>query len=215
MGASSVSPSDDAGAETTRQLVGAAVGDRCVTCGAPLASDQRYCLNCGERRGKSRFPPPSAGAQAEPPAAAPRDAGRRRLSSSATLVAGIATLLLAMGVGVEIGRISHTSNASTQRASAPSVQVVTVGGSPGAVSTAASRSPSPGTKATRKTKAASTTSNAKAPVTKKVAAKATQAAAQVLGSSAKNLAPATVKTGQACHGAGCQGGKFTGNFFGP
>jgi hypothetical protein len=233
MGASSVSPSDDAGAETTRQLVGAAVGDRCVTCGAPLASDQRYCLNCGERRGKSRFPPASAGAQTTsagaqaasagaqatqpagtPPTRAPRDAGRRRLSSGATLVAGIATLLLAMGVGVEIGRISHTSNASTQRASAPSVQVVTVGGSGGSVSAPASTSPSPRTKAKSKVKAASTNSNAKAPVTKQVAAKATQAASQVLGSSAKNLAPATVKTGQACHGAGCQGGKFTGNFFG-
>jgi hypothetical protein len=31
-------------------------GERCASCGVPLASDQRYCLNCGERRGNARIP---------------------------------------------------------------------------------------------------------------------------------------------------------------
>src|SRR5215831_8576095 len=35
--------------------VGVAAGDRCAVCGAPLAPDQRYCLQCGERRGQARF----------------------------------------------------------------------------------------------------------------------------------------------------------------
>lgn len=30
------------------------VTERCTGCGKPLADDQRYCLNCGKRRGKSR-----------------------------------------------------------------------------------------------------------------------------------------------------------------
>ena len=53
-------------------------------------------------------------------------------------------------------------------------------------------------------------------VTPKVAAAATGAANKVLGSSANNLAPATAQVGSSCaHGAGCQNGKFTGQFFGP
>jgi hypothetical protein len=30
-------------------------GDPCRGCGAPLAADQRYCLNCGTRRGATRL----------------------------------------------------------------------------------------------------------------------------------------------------------------
>jgi hypothetical protein len=30
-------------------------GDTCASCGAALAVDQRYCLNCGERRAESRI----------------------------------------------------------------------------------------------------------------------------------------------------------------
>ncbi len=29
-------------------------GEPCEECGAPLAADQRYCLNCGQRRGEPR-----------------------------------------------------------------------------------------------------------------------------------------------------------------
>ena len=28
--------------------------ERCTGCGKPMAEDQRYCLNCGKRRGKAR-----------------------------------------------------------------------------------------------------------------------------------------------------------------
>ncbi len=199
----------------TRHLFGGPVGDRCVTCDGPLASDQRYCLNCGERRGKSGFAAAAIGAQPQPtaPASAAPAAKRHRLrwSSGATMVTGIATLLLAMGVGVLIGR-TDSGNATTQRASAPPVQVVTVAGSGGAASS--------GGTSTKKSKKKTTQSKAKTKtvtvhLSKKVAAKANAAAAKVLGSSGKNLAPITVQPGQKCaHGAGCQGGKFTGHFFG-
>src|ERR1700760_754947 len=107
----------------TQQFVGATVGDRCAACGTQLATDQKYCVNCGERRGKARFP---VGTAAVTPAAAappppPRTTRKQRLSSSTALVAGVGTLLLAMGVGVLIG---HTNNGSSKNASAP--QVITV-----------------------------------------------------------------------------------------
>jgi hypothetical protein len=31
-------------------------GERCAGCSVPLAEDQRYCLNCGQRRGNARIP---------------------------------------------------------------------------------------------------------------------------------------------------------------
>jgi len=246
MGVTSASTNDDAGREPslsrsaasvaadssaeapTRQLVSAMGGDRCVTCEAPLASDQRYCLNCGERRGRSGYTAASAAMQsaATPPAAAAAassgqepPSARRRVASGTTLVAGIATLLLAMGVGVEIGRISSNGNTGSQaRASAPPVQVVTVAGGGGGASTTptAAASSSTGKKRSAKSTRVPASSTKAAPVSKKVQAKATQAASQVLGSSAQHLAPATVQQGGKCTNgqAGCQGGKFTGQFFG-
>jgi hypothetical protein len=201
----------------TRPLVG--MGDRCVTCDAQLAPDQRYCLNCGERRGKSRFPAaPMGAAQPEPAAAAGgqrREPAKRRLSSGATLVAGIATLLLAMGVGVMIGNLGKSNSGGPVRASQP-VQVVTVGGGGGVAATTPTTSAD--TQSNTKTKGSKggKSSTKSVVVTKKVAAKANQAASKVLGASSANLAPTQVQQGQSCsHGAGCQGGKFTGNFFGP
>ena len=198
--------------------------DRCGACGAPLAHDQRYCVECGERRGASRLP------NAQPAAEASSGRGRtsrpprgQRISSGTTLVAGVGVLLLAIGLGVLIGRLGH--NNSNQKASAPPVQVVTVqggGGGAGTSSTsaAATTTPTHTTAAagvapkglTGKLKAAAEN---KAPPSKALQQKATQAAGHVLGSSS-NLAPPTQKVGGSCKSgqAGCQSGKFTGNFFG-
>ena len=208
------------GAPRNQVIVGQ-VGDTCISCDAPLVSDQRYCLNCGERRGRSRF-----GATGEPQSEAPAagqtahapESQRRRVASGTALIAGIATLLLAMGVGIEIGRISNRNNngdAGLAHASAPSVQVVTVGAGGGATTASSAPSPSNSTTEAKGKSSQPKTAASKVVVTKKVAAKATQAASKVLGSSAKNLAPPTVKSGQSCaSGAGCQNGKFTGTFFG-
>jgi hypothetical protein len=183
----------------TTELVTGAVGDRCTNCDSPLASDQRYCVNCGERRGKSRYSFASLAAQ-QAPAQAPakeRDAPRRpRGSAGATLVAGVATLLLAMGVGVLIG---HDSNSSPSRASAP-VQVLTIGGGGGGAASAATSSRGSKKGKTVKTKAT------KVVVTKKVAAAAAAAAGKVLGNSGNLASNATQQQGGACSGgAGCEG----------
>jgi hypothetical protein len=76
----------------------------CAACGAPLAADQRYCLECGTRQlaARSRFLDsftPSSIAL-DPPARRPASSR----PSGASAIAGVGVLLLAMGVGVLIGR---------------------------------------------------------------------------------------------------------------
>jgi hypothetical protein len=194
------------GEAATGELLTAAVGDRCTSCQAPFAPDQHYCVNCGERRGKPRF---SLAAMTTPAAAQPsttpssRASRRPRASAGFTLIAGVGTLLLAMGVGVLIGR---NGNTTTQRAGTPPVQVVSVNGG-GTAAPAQSSSGSGGGSPKAK-------QGRVIHISKKVTAAAAAAASKVLGASAKNLPPPTVTVGQAGHGAGYQGGHFTGNFFG-
>jgi hypothetical protein len=186
--------SHDAPTEIQPALATAA-GDQCATCGSPLAPDQRYCVSCGQRRGQARLPVlQSAAAPAQGTAVAlPRAS---RMSVNTTLIAGIGTLLLAMGVGVLIGRSSQ--KAAPTRAAAP-VQVVTVAGAGGAAPTAATA------KATPKSHAASKA--AKAPSAKQVAK-------SIKGTTVKLPPHTVVKVGSPGHGPGYQNGKFTGNFFG-
>lgn len=187
-----------------------AVGDRCVACGAPLSSDQRYCVDCGERRSKPRFSLPEEAAPATEVVTAPRRPPRRpRASAGGTLVAGVGTLLLAMGVGVLIGRTSHTSAAQT---ASPRVQVITVGGSSPASNAAASTAaPTTGKKSKSQSKSKSK-ANSKSKPSAATAAKASAAASKVLGG--KSLPPATVTVGASGSGAGYQNGHFNGTFFG-
>jgi hypothetical protein len=196
--------------QPTRSLV--AAGDRCSACGAPLASDQRYCLACGERRGKTRFPMAAAAAPAVVPAAASAATRRTHVPSAAALIAGIGTLLLAMGVGVLIGR-TNSNNTTPVATRASPVQVITVAGSGsrGSGAPTASRPGRPAKAAAAKTAAASKPKTVI--VTKQVAAKASAAAAKVLGGNINT--PPTVTMGQSGHGPGFTNGRFTGQFFGP
>jgi hypothetical protein len=80
-------------------------GETCSSCGAPLATDQRYCLNCGTRRGGPRLDY----VQYLTPAGDAKGAGRGgrangRDASPHVAVAGIALLGLMLLVGVLIGR---------------------------------------------------------------------------------------------------------------
>lgn len=121
-------------------------GEPCAQCGSPLAADQRYCLNCGQRRGGPRVdyrqrmattpgatPPaaeatpssgpapgaPASGAEPEKPARGERD------YAPLAAVGGIAVLGLMLLVGVLIGRGGENS------APAPA-PVVVQGGEAGA-----------------------------------------------------------------------------------
>jgi hypothetical protein len=209
-----------AGEETARQpLVSATMGDGCVTCGTPLSSDQRYCVSCGERRGRPRFSLPAGGAQGVPPSpesaapGPPPPPRPSRASSGTTVVAGVGTLLLAMGVGVLIGRNSANTVPQGQ-AAAPTVVTVGAGGT----ATTAAGGPSTSHKKTSKSKGTKAKSNSKAHAAAKptaAQAKSAQAAAsKVLGSNA-NLPPATVTVGATGHGPGYnKSGHFDGSFFG-
>ncbi len=89
----------------------------CASCGAPLAPDQRYCLECGARR--AYLSSTLAGAVRGAPVlrAVPEDAAAQppapRASATPAVIAGVGVLLLAMGVGVLIGRSSASSGRET------------------------------------------------------------------------------------------------------
>ena len=202
--------------EPTRELPTAPTGgseDRCTACGSPLAHDQRYCVECGERRGQSRVPAAQPATEVRTTRTRTVQARRRpQLSSGTTLVAGVGVLLLAIGLGVLIGRINN--NTTTTRASAdPQVITVQGGGSGGATTSTPTTTTAHLTpKSKNKLKAAAATKSTPPPA---VQQRANQAAGKVLGNS-KNLAPPTVTNGQKCSSgqAGCSGGNFNGNFFG-
>jgi hypothetical protein len=100
-----------------------------------LAADQRYCLECGEPRAPMSSvllggSPYRAASQSEtgppprPPGAPTGSAPsgeRGRPNNALTVIAGVGVLLLAMGVGVLIGRSSASSKSST-----PPPQVISV-----------------------------------------------------------------------------------------
>ena len=202
------------GEDPTRELPAvptAGTEDRCTACGAPLQHDQRYCVECGERRGQSRFPtapPVTQVTTRQTRTVQPRR--RPTMSAGTTLVAGVGVLLLAIGLGFLIG---DNNNTSTQRAAAPP-QVITVQGGSGAATSTAPTTTTTGSTSKKKAKAKAAAKTPAAP-TAAVQKKATQAAGKVLGNS-KHLAPPTVTTGGSCSNgqAGCSGGKFNGNFFG-
>lgn len=203
--------------EPTREQPVIAAGpseDRCGACGTPLAHDQRYCVECGERRGQSRFP--VAQPVTEVRSTRTRTVRSRRsttVSSGTTLVAGVGVLLLAIGLGVLIGRLGNKTSPPA-RAAAP--QVITVqGGGSVAASTTPTTSTSTTVHVTKKAKAKlNAAAKDTAPPSAAIQKKATEAAGKVLGNS-KNLPPPTSTVGSACSNtqAGCQGGKFTGNYF--
>jgi hypothetical protein len=188
--------------------------ERCSACGSLVAIDQRYCIECGRRRGEPRLPFMDAvvfmDAMNRPtePSAPPKER-KRRLSPNTALIAGVGTLLLALGIGVLIGRSGD--HGATQAAAPP--QIVTVEGGGEA---AAQTSPKGG----ETFGGASTKGKSKKQVVeaKMKAAETGEGAKSVLHAvPGANLPPPTVKVGGKCEKkvAGCnEKGEFDGSFFG-
>jgi hypothetical protein len=189
---------------------GLAGGDVCPNCGSQMSADQRYCLACGERRGEPRLPVMQASAlQSAAAPTAPPPKQKRKLSPNTTLIATIATLLLAMGVGVLIGHSGKSSDSSGDQG----VQVVKVGGAGGAAASGAKTKKTEGKVPSGK--------NAKTGKSKKAVSQTYQknlsggTATALKAAPGVKLPPATVKPGSSCDSsaAGCENGKFTGGFF--
>jgi hypothetical protein len=190
-----------AGDPTRAAALVAIGGDTCRSCGARLAPDQRYCVECGQPRAATRlpsFPPPDS---PDPPPAAPPPGPARRppawKSPNTSAFAVVGAVLLAIGVGVLIGRSDGSTSPSP--AAAARVTTVVLAGPGASVPTVAPA-------ATPTAAARGTTGTTAAAGTKK--ADATKAAP------AKTAVPKVVKVGSAGTGPGYQKGKFTGNFFG-
>lgn len=185
----------------TPMLAGAA-GDRCAACASPMAGDQRYCLACGERRGQARFTPQPATASSSTTVTRTR-VRPPRISAGTTLIAGVGTLLLAMGIGVFIGRENTPAVPANSK-----VQVVNLGGSGATAATTA------GTTA-GKSAAGKSKSKSKSKHGHKAAKPSANVSAANASTTVKNLPPPTVTVGAKGHGPGYTHGHFTGTFFGP
>jgi hypothetical protein len=172
-----------------------------------MAADQRYCTDCGERRGDPRLPFMDGRTAAEPPApiatataypvagyAAPPPA-KSKWSSGMALLATIATLLLAMGVGVLIGNKGDNSNAASQ-------QPIIVGGTGATAASGATDAAA----ASKDSKGADASTETKAGVDADAVAK----------KNGVKLAPKDVDLGGKCPkgSVGCNSqGEFTGDYF--
>ncbi len=136
------------------------MSEQCAKCSAPLADDQRYCLQCGEPRPHVSGPP-SRTLEAPTKPLAPLDvpaipsASSNGRNNTLALLAGIGVLLLAMGVGVLIGRADAGS------AKVPPAQVISLGGTAAGSSTTATTptSETPAANAVKKTAKAKASSS--------------------------------------------------------
>jgi hypothetical protein len=214
--------------------------DNCPNCGARMAADQRYCLNCGHRRGEPRLPfmdavsfmdsmnAPRGGGGTPPPPPPPTASGgdgSNRWNANAALIAGVATLVLAIGVGFLIGRSGHGD--STQAATPQVIKVEGGGGGGGATetetgveetgseSTAGSSGAKSGAESSGKPKKQKKTSEVKEGSTeeKELIKEKTEETLHAEGP----LAETGVQPGESCEKGtpGCSsGGEFNGNFFG-
>jgi len=188
-------PSADGATAAVHPSMISSIREQCSACGAAMASDQRYCVECGERNGPARVPLTNDPAQRTQQAPAARNLPRRpRASANSTLIAGVGLLLLAMGIGVLIGR----SGANTSVKSPPA-QIVTVAGAGAATSSPAATAPTSSPAATPTSKSAKTPAATTAKPVKKAPT---------------TPLPKAVKVGSKGHGPGYQNGHFTGNFFG-
>ncbi len=194
--------SGDESSTAVTQPIPVVTSERCAQCTAPLAPDQRYCLHCGAPRahvngpisgGRPGGPQPqtASSSQATTPSGVPQSpppgtpgvppgsspglsvASPANRNNTLALLAGVGVLLLAMGVGVLIGR------ASAGTAKVPPAQVISVGG-------AAAGSVTPATTPTTPTSETPAASSAKK------TAKAKAASSSGAGSSISKPAPPTV-----------------------
>jgi len=104
-------------------------GDTCDQCGWPLATDQRYCLNCGWRRGEARvdYERRLGGAQPIANGAAPSAPAPVQQWTPAFAILAIALLGVMLLLGVLIGK---KDNGTTQTVQAQAPATTTTAATP-------------------------------------------------------------------------------------
>lgn len=115
-------------------------GEACGQCAAPLADDQRYCLNCGTRRGEPRMDPlahllPAAAPVPPVPPLHPEPTARSQalLGSPGLPIAGALAVLVALGGGFLIGSGGEDAPVIAQRP--PVVNITSAPTGPAATAT--------------------------------------------------------------------------------
>jgi hypothetical protein len=103
----------------TPSLSGPGGHESSAECGAPMATDQLYCVGCGERRAPfvaASAAPASPGATGRPTPPPPpsRTGGPLTWNANGILTAAVAVLILAMGVGYLIGRSGPEGSGATK-----------------------------------------------------------------------------------------------------
>jgi hypothetical protein len=217
--------------------------ESCPNCNARMAADQRYCLNCGHRRGDPRLPfmdavvfmesmnsaPGGAGGATPPPPPAQSGGSNNKWNANAALIAGVATLVLAIGVGFLIGRTGHNDNSSAGNGGGE-VKVLQIGAAPGTgeevpPTETPEETEAPGEAAPKNSAKSSGKSAGKSPSKKKASEVkagseeeielAEEKQNEVLHATGKQAKPGT-QVGESCEKGtpGCEGEEFTGNFFG-
>lgn len=178
----------------------------CPNCNAPMAVDQRYCLNCGVRGGPERLAfleilraqpetelvpygrPLPATRTTTVTSIPPAPAGfQEQLRVNSGLIAGVGVLLLAMLVGVLIGSAGGDEPVA---AAAPPPQVISVGGVGAAapVAAAAATGPTGEDQATDTTVTAADSSSSSSPASKPAKAeKPSKAPVKATSSAVKEL----------------------------
>jgi hypothetical protein len=221
--------------------------ESCPNCNARMAADQRYCLNCGHRRGDPRLPfmdavvfmesmnsaPGGAGGTTPPPPPAQSGGSNNRWNANAALIAGVATLVLAIGVGFLIGRTGHNDNSSAGNGGGE-VKVVQIGGAGtgGEVAAAPEEAATPegsagggekstgskggGDKAAKPAKEKTTAEKTKIKEGSQEETKAIEEAQNEVLHATAPQAKVGAQVGESCEKGtpGCEGEEFTGNFFG-
>jgi hypothetical protein len=150
----------------------------CPSCGAPLAGDQRYCLNCGTRHPEARLEfldvldadvrarsaPPLPVAVGQPNAVA---APGGRLQAHTGVLALGALLVLTLLCGLLVGHwvTDRRTATAAPAAAAPAPQVIRVEGGAGTGTTAGPTSDAPVTRtaAPRRSRSARSATTARAP----------------------------------------------------
>ena len=128
---------------TVEQPAAGNTGETCAQCGSAMAPDQRYCLNCGLRRGEARVDYETQMTRTTAPATAggPAPAASGPQWSPVMAIGAIALLGVFLLLGVLIGK---KDNNTTQTVAAQAPATTTTAATPTTDTTAAAPSKSKG-----------------------------------------------------------------------